>query len=478
MMEILRYIAEAGLSGYAFFIIGYFIFVNLFYFTMLIVSFTAVVHHLRRSLFTNHTIIMQSEFSTPISILAPAYNESATCIESVNSLLKLNYSTTEVLFINDGSKDSTLDVMIKEFALVKTERLYLEHIPTQPVRGIYISTKPAYKNLIVVDKENGGKADALNVGVNIARYPLVCAIDADSVLEDDALLKVAKPFLEDERVIAVGGIVRIANGCVIERGRVKEIRLSKKFLPSFQVVEYFRAFLSGRMGWGAINGLLIISGAFGLFKRDIVLACGGYKHDTVGEDMELVVRMHRYCIDNGREARIEFVPDPVCWTEAPETLKVLGKQRNRWHRGLIDTLLIHKGMLLNPRYGVLGMLSVPYFFFIEMLGPVIEAFGYIALIAGFFLGVVNLEIFILFFIVSVIYGVMFSVGAVMLEEVSFQRYPRTRDLVKLLCMGLIENFGYRQITVWWRVKAFWDYMRGVKTWGSMQRIGFSAKQTS
>jgi cellulose synthase/poly-beta-1,6-N-acetylglucosamine synthase-like glycosyltransferase len=226
------------------------------------------------------------------------------------------------------------------------------------------------------------------------------------------------------------------------------------------------------MGWGAVNGLLIISGAFGLFKKEIVLAVGGYKHDTVGEDMELVVRMHRYCIERKIPYRVDFVPDPVCWTEAPETLKILGRQRNRWHRGLIDTLLIHKTMLLNPRYGVLGMLAVPYFFFIEMLGPVIEGFGYVVIFFGFFFDLINVEVFILFFIVSIIYGVMFSVGAVLLEEISFHRYPRIRDLIKLMLLGLVENFGYRQITVWWRVKAFWDYARGVKTWGTMQRVGF------
>lgn len=474
MIEVLSYIADLGLHAYSLFIIGYFFFVNLFYFTMLLVSFRAIVHYLRRSTFTDHTVIMQSEFSPPISILAPAYNESATCVESTNSLLKLNYPTVEVVFINDGSQDSTLAVMIKEFSLVKTHRVYIQTISTKPVRGIYISTRKEFKNLIVVDKENGGKADALNVGINVSRYPLICAIDADSILEDDALLKVVKPFLDDDRVIATGGIVRIANGCTIERGRVKEIRLSKKFIPIFQVVEYFRAYLSGRMGWGAINGLLIISGAFGLFKREIVLACGGYKDDTVGEDMELVVRMHRYCRENKIPYTVQFVPDPVCWTEAPETLRILGRQRNRWHRGLIDTLFIHKKMLLNPRYGILGMLSVPYFFFIEMLGPLIEAFGYLAVIIGFFLGIVHVDIFILFFLVSVVYGVMFSVGAVLLEEMSFHRYPRTKDLMKLLVMGLIENFGYRQITVWWRIKAFWDYFRGVKTWGAMQRVGFSS----
>lgn len=471
-VEWISIISHFAVSSFSFFIVVYFIFVNTFYFTMLAVSFGAIVHYIRRGQFADYGAILQSELCPAISILAPAYNEQATCVESVNSLLKLNYPTCEVVFINDGSKDSTLDVMKKEFALVKTRRVYVDRITTKPVRGIYISSKHEYKNLIVVDKENGGKADALNVGINVSRYPLVCAIDADSILEDDALLKVVKPYLDNDKVVAVGGIVRIANGCTIERGRVTEVRLSKKYIPSFQVVEYFRAYLSGRMGWGAINGLLIISGAFGLFKRDIVLKVGGYKHDTVGEDMELVVRMHRYCCEHNIPYSVEFVPDPVCWTEAPESLKILGRQRNRWHRGLIDTLLIHKIMLFNPRYGVLGLFAVPYFFFIEMLGPVIEAIGYVIVTVGFFLQYVNFELFILFFIVSVIYGVMFSVGAVLLEEVSFHRYPRMRDLAKLMILGVVENFGYRQITVWWRVKAFWDYMKGVKTWGAMQRVGF------
>jgi cellulose synthase/poly-beta-1,6-N-acetylglucosamine synthase-like glycosyltransferase len=474
MMEIISNIAHSILMIYSIFIVQYFIVVNLFYFSMLIVSYGAVLQYLRRHMFCDYSVMLQSEFTPSISVLAPAFNESSTCVESVNSLLRLNYATLEIIFINDGSKDNTLEIMIREFSLVKTRRMYVPKIQTKPVHGIYISSKKEYKNLIVVDKENGGKADALNVGINVSRYSLVCSIDADSIIEDDALLKVAKPYMDDESVIAVGGIVRIANGCTIKRGRVTDIRLSGKLIPTFQVVEYFRAYLTGRMGWGAINGLLIISGAFGIFKKEIVMAVGGYKHDTVGEDMELVVRMHRYCRENTIPYKVEFVPDPVCWTEAPETFKILGRQRNRWHRGLIDTLLIHKRMLFNPRYGILGMLAFPYFFFIELIGPIIEGLGYITVIVGYFMNVVNFEILTLFFIVSVIYGVMFSTGAVLLEEISFHRYPRIRDLILLLILSVVENFGYRQITVWWRVKAFWDYARGVKSWGTMTRIGFAS----
>ncbi|HEY6952468.1 MAG TPA: glycosyltransferase [Bacteroidota bacterium] len=475
-MEILRLLTRIMSQGFSVFIIFYFILINIVYFLMLVSSYFAIVRYLRRDSFCDFRVIIQSEFSTPISVLAPAYNEQATIVESVHSLLKLNYSTMEVIVINDGSRDGTLETMVAEFHLRKTRQVYVRKIKTKPVRGIYVSDKPELKNLIVVDKENGGKADALNVGVNISHYPLFCAIDADSILEDNALLKVAKPFLEDETVIAVGGIVRIANGCEIERGRVKTVRLSKKLIPVFQVVEYFRAFLSGRMGWSAINGLLIISGAFGLFRKDIVLACGGYKHDTVGEDMELVARMHRYMYDHALPYKVVFVPDPVCWTEAPETLRILGRQRNRWHRGLLDTLLIHRSMMFNKNYGVIGLFSIPYYLLFELLGPVIEMIGYIFVVFSYFFGVVNIQILVLFFIVAIVYGMLFSVGAVLLEEISFHRYPRARDLFKLIIFAVLENFGYRQLTVLWRIKGLVDFFRGVKSWGTMQRAGFAAAQ--
>jgi cellulose synthase/poly-beta-1,6-N-acetylglucosamine synthase-like glycosyltransferase len=475
-VDFLHLLVRVLSRGFSMFVILYFILINIVYFLMLISSFLAIVRYLRRDLFSDYRIIIQSEFSTAISVLAPAYNEQATITESVNSLLKLNYSTMEVIVINDGSNDETLATMIREFGLRKTHRVYVRKIKTKPVRGIYTSDKPEYKNLIVVDKENGGKADALNVGVNISHYPLFCAIDADSILEDNALLKVAKPFLEDDTVIAVGGIVRIANGCEIERGRVKTVRLSKKRLPVFQVVEYLRAFLSGRMGWSAVNGLLIISGAFGLFRKDIVLACGGYKHDTVGEDMELVARMHRYMHDNDLAYKVVFVPDPVCWTEAPETLKILSRQRSRWHRGLLDTLLIHRSMTFRPAYGVIGMFSVPYYILFELLGPVIEVVGYVFVAYAFMFGYVHVQVLALFFIVAIVYGMLFSVGAVLLEEISFHRYPRARDLFRLIMYAVLENFGYRQMTVAWRIKGLIDHFRGVKSWGTMQRTGFAATQ--
>jgi len=471
MNEILKTILE----GYMYFVTAYFVAVNVTYMTLLVKSFREILYYMRHNTFADTRVMVQSELTPPVSVVAPAFNEESTIVETTRSLLKLNYGKYEVIVVSDGSRDKTLGRLKEEFALFRSKRFYVPTLQTEAVRGIYRSSKPEYRNLTVVDKENGGKADALNVGINTARFDYVCSIDADSLLEDDALLRVIKPFLEDEKVIAAGGIVRIANGCKVVNGRVIDVALSKHLLPVFQVVEYFRAFLSGRMAWHGMNGLLIISGAFGMFKRSALLEAGGYDRNTVGEDMELVTRLHRTKRERKEAYRIAFVPDPVCWTEAPESLKILARQRNRWHRGLLDTLLIHKRMLLNPRYGVIGTAAMPYFTFVELLGPAIEFFGYISLGVLFAAGILDVKLAVLFFIVALFYGVMFSVGAVLLEEISFQRYPRPRDLAMLLSFGVIENFGYRQMTIWWRVKAFWDYfVRGVRTWGTMQRRGFGS----
>ena len=462
------------LNFYLVFVILFFVGVNITYTTLLLLSVREILYHMRHNRFTDYRAMVQSELTPPVSILAPAFNEEATILQSVKSLLKLSYGKYEVIVINDGSKDGTLALLLDTFVMRRCHQVYHPLIDAKPVRGMYKSKLPEYKNLVVVDKENGGKADALNVGVNVARHEFVCCIDADSLLEDDALQKVMKTFLEDNDVVAVGGIVRIANGCEVVNGRVVRVALSHRLLPIFQVVEYFRAFLCGRMSWQGINGLLIISGAFGLFKRSALLEVGGYRHDTVGEDMELVVRIHRTKREKRERYRIVFVPDPVCWTEAPETLKVLSRQRNRWHRGLLDTMLLHRKLLFNPKYGVVGMGAMPYFVFVELLGPIIELFGYVAMVVLFLMGSLHIQIAILFFIVALFYGIMYSVGAVLLEELSFRRYPNPRDLAVLLSFGVLENFGYRQITAWWRVKAFWDYFRGKKQWGTMQRKGFGA----
>ena len=464
-------------NGYLFFVILYFIGVNIAYTALLVLSLREILQYMRHNSFSDFRLTVQSELAPGVSILAPAYNEEATITESVKSLLKLSYGRFEVIIVNDGSGDATLTRLVDEFGLHTSRQVYDPVLRTSQVRAIYRSKLPAYRNLLVIDKENGGKADALNAGINVARHDLVCSIDADSLLEEDALQKVVKPFLEDRKVIASGGIVRIVNGCEVVNGRVVSVGLSRNVLPQFQVVEYLRAFLSGRMAWQAVNALPIISGAFGMFRRQTLLEVGGYRRDTVGEDMELVLRMHRVMLETRKPYRIVFVPDPVCWTEAPEYLWVLARQRNRWHRGLIDVMRIHKKMILNPAYGLVGMAAMPFFLLVEMLGPVFELIGYIVTVSMVILGMTDLHMAGLFFVAAVIYGVLFSVGGVLLEEISFRRYPNPTHLALLLVMGVVENFGYRQITAWWRIKAFWDYVWGKRTWGAMQRTGFATDRT-
>jgi cellulose synthase/poly-beta-1,6-N-acetylglucosamine synthase-like glycosyltransferase len=350
------------------------------------------------------------------------------------------------------------------------------YIETAHVREVYRSRRNGA--LTVVDKENGGKADALNAALNFAENPLVCAVDADAILEPDALLRVVKPFLDDPAdVAAVGGIIRIANGCTIEDGRVVDIRLPRSHLVGLQVMEYLRAYLIGRTGWSEVNGLLIISGAFGLFRRDAVLAAGGYDTTTVGEDAELVVRLHRRYQEAGRPYRIAFVPDPVCWTEAPESLRVLGRQRRRWQRGLWQTLSRHRRMAFDPRYGVPGTLAYPYQLLFEAFGPLVEAFGYVTLLVSVLLGLLDVEFAVLFLTIAVLYGWLVSSASVLLEEVAFRRYRTWSDIARLLAYALFENAGYRQLHTWWRLTGIVDVFRGGVSWGDMERRGLGRGPT-
>ncbi len=306
-----------------------------------------------------------------------------------------------------------------------------------------------------------------------SRTPLFCAMDADSILERDALIRIVRPFLEDAHTVAAGGIIRIVNDCTLQRGTLTHIRLPKNIWAKFQVLEYLRAFLSGRMGWSALNATLIISGAFGMFKRSAVVAVGGYANDTVGEDMELVVKLHRYHLERKLPYTISFVPDPVAWTECPESAKILGRQRDRWQRGLFEVLSRHRVMLFNPKYGRIGMFAFPYFYFLEMLGPAIEMPGYITFLIAVIWGSISYTYMAAFFVVAFIFGVALSLFSVALEELTFRRYPRTRDLFQLFFLAIIENFGYRQLTIYWRIHGFISALRKVEGWGKMERKGFA-----
>ena len=463
--------------GFNVFVLLYFIALNSIYLILFLISLLEVLKFVRRTFFSDYRQIMQSEMTWPISVLIPAHDEEKTIVETVRSLLMVNYGEFEIIVVNDGSNDATLAKLVEAFELRRTDRPYKRSIPTAQVRAVYGSLQ--HPNVTLIDKEKGGKSDALNAGINLSRYPLFCSIDADSIIEDNALLRVVKPFMEKpDETVAAGGIVRIVNGCEVKEGRVTGIALPDRAMPIFQVVEYLRAFLTGRVGWSSLQSLLIISGAFGIYRKREVIEIGGYTHDTDTEDLELVVRLHEHMRRKRQAYRVVFVPDPVCWTESPESIRVLARQRNRWHRGLLQTIWLHKRILFNPRYGSVGLFAFPYFAVFELLGPFIETFGYLAVILSFLLGILDVRFFLMFLAVSILYGIFLSIAAILLEEISFRRYPGWIDLTKLVAYSVLENFGYRQLLSAMKVKAFWDTIRRRRAWGEMQRKGFKPEAAS
>lgn len=459
--------AEQALLGAQVVFLGYFAAINTGYLLLNALAIVAVRRQFESRLL-NELPGAYSGLEPPVSILVPAYNEATTIAASVRSMLQLDYPEFEVVVVNDGSRDGTLQALQSEFALVTYPEAYWRRIAVKPVRAVYRSTR--HPNLRVIDKENGGKADALNAGINASRYPLFCGVDADSILERASLRRVVAPFLEDPSVVAAGGTVRIANGCRVRGGFLEEVGLPGRLLPLLQIVEYLRAFLFGRMGWTPLNAVLIISGAFGLFRKEAVVAAGGYRGDTIGEDMELVVRLHRLQRQAGRAYRVVFVPDPICWTEAPESLRVLRSQRVRWQRGLAESLTGNLGLPFSRRGGLPGWLAFPFMALFEWLGPLIEVAGYVLVTIGLALGIVSGAAFWAFLLLAIGLGIALSVSALLLEELTFHVYPRPRDVAALAAAAVIENFGYRQLIALWRLEGLLRWAVGARArWGDMKR---------
>ncbi|HSI67936.1 MAG TPA: glycosyltransferase family 2 protein [Planococcus sp. (in: firmicutes)] len=413
----------------------------------------------------------------PISVLVPAFNEEAGVVSTVRSLLSLNYPQYEVIVINDGSTDATSEKVMSQFQMEPIDLAVRTYFKTGKISRAYKSS--VHPNLFLIEKENGGKADALNAGINFSQYPYFAAIDGDSILEQDALLKTMKPIIDSAgRVTATGGTVRIANGCRINKGVIEQVALPKKPLEVMQIIEYFRAFLIGRLGFSRINILLIISGAFGVFEKSRVIKVGGYKTDTVGEDMELIVRLHRSIKDEKSNQRIEYIQDPVCWTEAPSTKASLRAQRIRWQRGLAETLWTHRKMLFNPKYKGIGLFSVPYYIMIELLSAVFEVLGYFIIVGGLAFNWIDPEIALVLLLVMVLYGSLLSSLAVLLEEWTYHKYPDVKSILILYMYALTETFWYRVLMNFWRVQGLYHAFKKKSVWGNMERKGvFSDEKT-
>lgn len=465
------YFLTTGIFIYSIVLFFFYIFIGVY-------STGEVKKYLRSNSFADFRIPAVSEHLPGISIVAPAYNEAANIVENVRSLLSIHYNALELIIVNDGSKDDSLQKLMKAYDLYKANFFINEQIPTKKVKGIYKSNNPVFNKLLVIDKENGGKADALNVGINASSYEYFVCLDVDCVLEQDALLKMIKPFLEETkvRVIASGGVIRIANDCKIENGKLVEVRLPKRFLTRMQTLEYIRSFLLGRMAWSRLNGLLLISGAFGAFDKEIVIKCGGYSTETVGEDMELIVRMRRYMEERKLPYKITYIPDPLCWTEAPTNYKILGRQRNRWTRGTIETLRTHRKMFFNPKYGMLGMVSYPYWFFFEQLAPIIEFFGVMAFIVFAFLGMVSWGVFFILLGCALLFGFLFSVFAILMEVQTYNQYKSAKDNFKLVFTAFLEPFIFHPFVVWSAIRGHIDYFKKNNSWGEMTRQGLTTDQ--
>lgn len=434
------------------------------------VSILYSLTYIKKARFSDMNLYKKSYNMIPISILVPAYNEEKVIVQNIKSLLSLEYLNYEIIIVNDGSKDETLEEIIKEFKLRQITFPFKPKIGTKPIKGIY--SNPDYHNLLLVDKENGGKADALNAGINISHYPYFVSLDADSLLDSDALVRIASAFMEYKYTVAVGGIIRVLNGSTVANGKVEKLALPKSKLAMFQVMEYLRAFLAGRTVWSILNTVLIISGAFGAFQKQAVLEVGGYTTDTVGEDMDIVVKLHRYMREKKYKYKITFLPDPICWTQVPERLKDLFSQRRRWQVGLMDTMKRNSKMMLNPKYSSTGMIAMPYFFLFEQVAPVVEVLGYIFIPLSYFFGILSIEFFIIYLLAAVVFGVILSIGSLIIEEFSFNKYIRFRDFFKLCLFAILENFSYRQMTLVFRLIAILNFRKYRYSWGKIQRKNF------
>jgi cellulose synthase/poly-beta-1,6-N-acetylglucosamine synthase-like glycosyltransferase len=445
-----------------------------------IVAALQLIRYKKSNSFVDHNVLLSTPMAPGISIIAPAFNESKTIVDNINALLSIHYSIYEVIVVNDGSKDDTLEKVIKEYELEKVDIALNMELDTKEVRGIYKSRNKAYRLLTVIDKFNGGKADSLNAGINLSQYNYFVAIDVDSIIEQDALLKLVKPFLEtsDTKVIATGGAIRIANSCVIENGEIVRVNVPDNLIARFQVVEYTRAFLMGRIAWSRLNSLLLVSGALGLFDKEIAINCGGYFPHTVGEDMELIVRMRRYMYDWKIKHAVRYIPDPLCWTEVPSSLKVLGRQRNRWTRGTMDTLWIHRKLFLNPKYGRLGLVGYPFWMLFEWMAPLIEFLGLLYFLFLILFSAVNLYFFGFLLLFAYLFAVAFCFYALLYDEFTYHKYDRISQIYKLLLLALFEPFSYHLFNVYWSVRGNIAYFKGEKTWGHMERTGFKENKKS
>ncbi|WP_024615670.1 glycosyltransferase family 2 protein [Clostridium sp. Ade.TY] len=450
----------------------YYIFIySIIFFISTIYSMVNLNNHIYKKRYKNIIKIEKENNYPPISILVPAYNEEKSILNCIKSLLKLDYPIFEIIIISDGSTDKTVEKIITEFGLKKVKRPIRKLIRSKEIINIY-ENKDEVK-ITLIDKLNGGKADALNTGINASKYPYFVSLDADSMLNYDSLKNIIEPIIEDDRTIAVGGNIKVSNSAVIDNGEIKRIKTPKKAIVIFQLIEYYRVFLTNRVWFNRFNGNLIVSGAFGLFKKQSVVNVGGYSLGCIGEDMDLIIKLHSFYRKNKRKYKIQYNPNAICWSEAPERYKDLKNQRKRWHTGLMQSLLGHKYIFLNIRYGIVGIFSFMYYFIYEMLSCIIEILGLIVIILSYSIGIINWDFFKTFMFMYIIYSTIISISAIILERYMFKSLMSIKTTLVFILFSIIECFGYRQLCSLYRILGVISYKRKKFEWNKIQRIDYN-----
>ena len=452
-------------------ILIYFVITNGTYTVLMVLSLYTVTLHsryaARRSYYAQ---LAESPVTPPVALVVPALNEQDAIVATVLSLMDLHYPEKEIIVVDDGSTDETVQRLIERFELLKMDLIYRPVLQAKPVVAFYHN--PRYPELIVISKENGGKPDAVNVGINMARSSYFCTVDADSIVEREALLRLIAPVLQSSvNTVVSGGVVRIANGCTVKDGRITEVDLPGSWLERCQVVEYIRTFLFGRPAWSFVGATFITSGAFCLMHKETVIGAGGLSTETVTEDIDLVASLHRYLRQKKWKYRMVFTTDPICWTECPHSIGMFARQRRRWQLGLMQTVMKHNSMIFNPRYGALGISSIPFHAYVEAIGCLVEAMGTILVPFSFLIGAMPMALFMLIMTLAIGYGTLLSLGSVLLEETTLRRYPGLRHLVILIAFAVIENFGYRQIVTFFRAQGVLRYITGLRKWETVVHEG-------
>jgi cellulose synthase/poly-beta-1,6-N-acetylglucosamine synthase-like glycosyltransferase len=455
----------------------YFLAANFVYTVLMVLSLYAVSLHAKLAAHRPYEDILDSPVTPPIALIVPAYNEENAIVQTVLSLLDLRYPEKEIVVVDDGSTDQTLQRLIDRFQLRPLDVIYRESLQTRRPRAIYHNAQ--WPQLFVLSVEHGGKPHALNSGINMARSPYFCTVDADCVIEADSLLRLMAPVVQSsEDTVVSGGIVRIANGCTIQDGRILKVDLPRTWLERCQTVEYIRTFLFGRPGWNAMNATFITSGAFCLLHKDSVIEAGGFSGDTVTEDIDMIASLRRSLTSQKRKYRIVFTTDPICWTEAPRTVKMLARQRRRWQLGLTQTILKNHDMMFNRKFGMMGWISMPFHAYLEALGCVVEALGTFLIPVSYLMGGMPLPLFLLFLFLAVGYGTLLSMGSVVLEEITLRRYPRLKHVMVLMVYAVLENVGYRQMVTFFRAQGVLQHFLGRKRWEAVQHKGLATTQVA